>query len=360
MSCKLALLLLASAISASLAAVISASPAAAGQSGFVSMGSMALLPDPACASDNRNLAVCAARAFDSGFAVDRYNGAKWDGWARLDAVVSSSPSCAKQGAGRVLCAARGEKGDLVYALFNGARWSAPASVAGPFASAPSCANFTGAEVLCVARGATGAMLSRVYNGRAWSALMTSAAVGIVSAPTCVADDGGNADCLAISRSNTALGASFQRTNWGTASDRAGLVTTELGCGQSFSPGFPLCLARGSDSQPYYSLFFGTEDYVGFLGWMGLGGTVVSKASCANNQALEIVCAALDTGSALTVDIGSPDDTALSGIKWAGFSRVGGSFVGAPSCVTIAYNTVLCAAVDAVSRGESNIFTGTQF
>jgi hypothetical protein len=138
---------------------------------------------------------------------------------------------------------------------------------------------------------------------------------------------------------------------GTASDGfiniGGRATGEPTCTNLQVSGQLACFARGTDSSFNGNRFNGGTWAPG--SWSGsgaLGGLIGPKGSCTVITTNQLVCGVFGvTDSALWVD-------EFNGSGWLGFTRLGLTTVGSPSCTTLGGGRVLCAVVGVNNKVSS--------
>jgi len=319
-------------------------------SGFVSMGTTAALGDPSCAQRVSGDVVCAARSLKQTFQVNTFTGTAWSGWTSLAGNIYSAPSCTSDGNNKVFCAALSATSSLMVTVFNGTSWSTPASVGGQLTSAPSCASFSAGKLVCVARSLTGGLTWSAFNGTAWSAFGNLAATTI-SAPGCAGDGAGGVVCAVNSLNTTSktqpvLANRFNGTSWQGFLNLGGVPTTDPTCTPTGISGQVMCFARGSDSALWRAEFTGgTWSLAHWLPWASLGG-LVGKSDCSTVTAANVVCATV------SVQDGALWTDQFNGTSWLGWTRLGGTGLGAPSCSPLISGKVLCAMLGVNNKGTS--------
>jgi hypothetical protein len=323
-------------------------PAMASWGSFVSLGTNTVNSDPSCAPVSGGDAVCAARSFANTMLVNQFNGTAWAGWKNLAGAISSGPSCAPDGNGQVICAARASNGGFVYTVFNGTTWSTERQGKASLATGLSCATLGGGRVLCAARSVTGGLTSAVFNGTIWSAFDNQAA-NTTSAPGCATDDAGRVVCMMQDTSSSEIANRYNGASWDGFINTGGEGTGEPTCSNFGVPGEVVCFARSTFSAFFGNRFTGGAWAAGnWTGWTSgnLGGVVGAKGACVSNAASQLVCGVFGVpDSALWVDV-------YNGTSWSGFTRLGQTTVGNPSCAPLGGGKVMCAVVNVNNKVSS--------
>jgi hypothetical protein len=332
-----------------LCALLQTIPAMASWEPFVSLGNNPVNSDLSCAPFTGGQAVCAGRSFTNTILVNVYNGAAWGTWKSLPGTVTSAPSCAPDGNGRMVCAARAPNGGMAYSVYDGAVWSKELKVKGSLGSGLSCATLGGGRVLCAARSSTGGLTSSVFNGTAWSAFDNQAAT-TTSAPACTSDGAGRVVCMMQDTASAEIANRYNGATWDGFINLGGLATGEPTCNDFGVAGAVVCFGRGTDTHPFVNLFPGGTWAAGtWSGWEFMGGGLVgTKTSCAAVAAAQLVCGVFGIpDSALWVD-------QFNGSSWTGFTRLGQTTIGNPSCLTLGGGKVLCAVVNVNNKVSSTV------
>ena len=135
--------------------------------GFVNIGGIAG-GEPDCTSMNSagNVA-CFAKAYSSGIYVSRFNGkawglGAWTGYVGLGGGVNDNASCTSHIADELVCGVIGALDNAFYAtVFNGAFWNGWAKVGGTGVGSPACAPLGTGQVVCLVMGPSNKLSSTV-------------------------------------------------------------------------------------------------------------------------------------------------------------------------------------------------------
>ncbi len=140
---------------------------------------------------------------------------------------------------------------------------------------------------------------------------------------------------------------YNGTGWDGFLNTGGRGAGELTCTNLEVSGQLACFTRGTDSSLYGNRFNGQAWLAGnWLGWGFLGGLIGTRGSCAVVTTNQIVCGGFGvTDSALWVN-------EFNGTAWSGFTRLGQTTVGNPSCTTLGGGKVLCAVVGVNNKVSS--------
>jgi hypothetical protein len=143
---------------------------------------------------------------------------------------------------------------------------------------------------------------------------------------------------------------YNGTAWDGFINTGGQATGEPTCTDFGVAGQVVCFARGVDTHPFGNLFTGGTWAAGtWSGWGFAGGGLVgAKAGCASVAASQLVCGVFGViDSALWVN-------QFNGVSWSGFTRLGQTTVGNPSCTTLGGGKVLCAVVNVNNKVSSTV------
>jgi hypothetical protein len=304
---------------------------------FISTGTATAVGTPSCAQLSTSHVVCAVRTGKAGIMVNGFNGTSWHSWTTLAGTVSSDPSCTSDGNGNVICAATATSGSLLWTRFNGTTWTTPLQVTASLFSTPSCANYTVGQVLCVARNASGGLAYTIYNGVKWSTI-ANLAITAISQPGCTTDNNAGVICAVYTSAGATEVNRYTAGHWQGFLNIGGIAGGAPDCTSMNDNGNVVCFAEGYISGIYGNRFKGpawtTADWTGYSD-RGLGGSVTENASCTSQSANKLACGVMSvTDDAFYADV-------WNGTSWSGWTRIGSSGTGSPSCAPLGTGQVVC-------------------
>lgn len=329
---------------------MTAAPAPAAFTAFLSMGETPVLPGISCAPYDVGGAVCATVGPDAKLRVNRYDGSAWSGWDTAGGPTRSKPSCASIAARRVLCATQHTSGAVAITVYNGVSWSGQRLFGEGLASPPSCSGYMFSAALCVARNQTGGLIWFTTTGTETSAF-SSLPGAVTYPPNCASDRTGysprNVICAYGNQDGHVYARRFDGTTATAAVDLGGLTGREVLC-TNLGPGVVgkvTCAATDPSSTTFIDTFNGgTFTAANWTGFSSAGGLSSSTVSCGATAANTIACGSIAVTNA-----------SLYVIQTGGsYQLIGGAFQGDPSCFTLSAGKIMCAMVGIDGIAKSTV------
>jgi hypothetical protein len=176
-----------------------------------------LTSGPGCAGDNDGDVICAMNGLPTAgndtIIVNRFDGAKWEGFLTLQGGISgSSPSCTPLGVkGQVVCFDRSSNLAIYANKFNSGIWENQnwtgwrGITTGNIGPRVSCAIPSAGSLACgILYVVDSFMYAATYDGTNWSAFTKVGLKPIIAGPACAALSSGKVLCAAVGLNNLAV------------------------------------------------------------------------------------------------------------------------------------------------------------